>query len=248
MSKPTSQRVALVTGAAQRIGAEICRHLHAAGFNIIIHYRSSSQAAEQLAANLNGQRSDSAHCIQADLTNRDAVQALAAAAEKHWGHIDALINNASTFYPTPLNQSTQDDWDALFDSNVRGPFFLTQSLTATLSQRRGCIVNLVDIHSERPMTEHTIYSMAKASVAMMTKTLAKEMAPTVRVNGVSPGAILWPEQALDPDNQSSILNKVPMQTIGDVSDIANTVAFLVNDAPYITGQIIAVDGGRCLNM
>ena len=248
MSEPTSQRVALVTGAAQRIGAEICRRLHAAGFNIIIHYRSSSHPAEQLAATLNSQRSGSAHCIQADLTNSQDVQSLAAAAEKQWGHIDALINNASTFYPTPLNQSTEDDWDVLFDSNVRGPFFLSQALTPTLSQRQGCIINLVDIHSERPMTEHTIYSMAKASVAMMTKTLAKEMAPAVRVNGVSPGAILWPEQELDPNNQSSILNKIPMQKIGDVSDIAQTVAFLVNDAPYVTGQIIAVDGGRSLNM
>ena len=248
MSEPTSQRVALVTGAAQRIGAEICRCLHTAGFNIIVHYRSSSDSAEQLAASLNSQRNNSAHCIQADLTNREDVQVLATAAEKQWGHIDALINNASTFYPTPLNQSTDDDWNALFDSNVRGPFFLTQALTPTLSQRRGCIINLVDIHSERPMAEHTIYSMAKASVAMMTKTLAKEMAPEIRVNGVSPGAILWPEQEFDPDNQSSILNKIPMQRIGDVSDIAQTVAFLVNDAPYITGQIIAVDGGRSLNM
>lgn len=248
MSEQNTQRVALVTGAAQRIGAEICKTLHAAGFNIVIHYRSSSQPAEALAEQLNQQRSHSAHCLKADLTNSSDVQALATAAEKQWGHIDALINNASTFYPTPLNTSTADDWDALFDSNVRGPFFLSQALTPTLSERKGCIVNLVDIHSEKPMAEHTIYSMAKASVAMMTKTLAKEMAPVVRVNGVSPGAILWPEQALDPNNKSSILNKVPMQKIGDVSDIAKTVAFLVNDAPYVTGQIIAVDGGRSLNM
>ncbi|ARN74297.1 pteridine reductase [Oceanicoccus sagamiensis] len=248
MSEQTTQRVALVTGAAQRIGAEICKTLHGAGFNIIIHYRSSSQPAEELADQLNQQRSGSAHCIKADLTNSNDVLALAIAAEKHWGHIDALINNASTFYPTPLNTSTEEDWNALFDSNVKGPFFLSQTLTPTLSQRQGCIVNLVDIHSEKPMADHTIYSMAKASVAMMTKTLAKEMAPAVRVNGVSPGAILWPEQELDPNDKSSILNKVPMQKIGDVSDIAKTVAFLVNDAPYITGQIIAVDGGRSLNM
>ncbi len=248
MSDQNTQPVALVTGAAQRIGAGICTTLHAAGFNIIIHYRSSSDPAEALANQLNQQRNHSAHCIKADLTQSADVQALAQAAEKHWGHIDALINNASTFYPTPLNQSTEEDWNALFNSNVKGPFFLSQALTPTLSQRNGCIVNLVDIHSEKPMTEHTIYSMAKASVAMMTKTLAKEMAPAVRVNGVSPGAILWPEQALAPDNQSSILNKIPMQKIGDVSDIAKTVAFLVKDAPYITGQIIAVDGGRSLNM
>ncbi len=248
MSEHSTPRVALVTGAAQRIGAEICSTLHNAGFNILIHYRSSAQPAEALAVTLNDKRSDSAACIKADLTNSQDVQALASTALKQWGYVDALINNASTFYPTPLNKSTEEDWNVLFDSNVRGPFFLSQALTPSLTERHGCIVNLVDIHSERPMAEHTIYSMAKASVAMMTKTLAKEMAPAVRVNGVSPGAILWPDLEFDEDNQSSILNKIPMQKIGDVSDIANAVAFLVNDAPYVTGQIIAVDGGRSTSM
>ena len=175
MSEQNTQRVALVTGAAQRIGAEICKTLHAAGFNIVIHYRSSSQPAEALAEQLNQQRSHSAHCLKADLTNSNDVQALATAAEKQWGHIDALINNASTFYPTPLNTSTEDDWDALFDSNVRGPFFLSQALTPTLSERKGCIVNLVDIHSEKPKAEHTIYSMAKASVVRWSLSMLKPL-------------------------------------------------------------------------
>jgi pteridine reductase len=248
MTNLTTQPVALITGASQRIGAEIARQLHQLGFNIIIHYCHSEKHATDLAQTLNSERKNSAHCLQADLTSLEQVQQLATAAEQYWGQIDVLVNNASSFYPTPINQATDNDWSVLIDSNLKGPFFLTQALTPTLKQQKGCVINLVDIHSERPMRDHTIYSIAKAGVAMMTKTLANEMAPEVRVNGVSPGAILWPEQELAEENKTAILDKVPMKKIGSVSDIARTVTFLINDAPYITGQIIAVDGGRSLNL
>ena len=246
MTKPA--KVALVTGAAQRIGAEICRELHRRDFNVVIHYRNSSQTAEALANELNHQRNDSAHCLKADLTVLNQVKELANAAIQRWGNIDVLVNNASTFYPTPVNQATEQDWTALVDSNLKGPFFLSQHVTDALRLQQGCIVNIVDIHSEKPLRDHPVYCIAKAGVAMMTKTLARELAPDVRVNGVSPGAILWPEQDLSEQDKTSILAKVPMQRLGEALDIARTVAFLVSDAPYINGQIIAVDGGRTLSM
>ncbi|MGK0498441.1 MAG: pteridine reductase [Oceanicoccus sp.] len=239
---------ALITGAAQRIGAEIARRLHQQDCNVIIHYRGSADAAKKLAAALNQQRNGSAQCLQADLSNMDDVKRLAKQALACFGQIDVLVNNASSFYPTAFQQASEDDWSALIDSNVKGPFFLSQYLSDSLKKQQGCIINLVDIHSEKPLREHSIYCMAKAAVAMMTQSLAKELAPEVRVNGVSPGAILWPEQEMNNKQKESVLEKVPMQRTGEASDIAKTVAFLVNDAPYITGQIIAVDGGRSLNL
>lgn len=244
----SEQKVALVTGAAHRIGAEISRTLHHRGYNVLLHYRESRQPAAVLAEELNRARPDSANCLQADLTDHAQVLKLAQSTLDCYGRLDVLVNNASTFYPTPANQATLEDWHILIDSNVKGPFFLTQALTPELTHRRGTIVNIVDIHSERPMRDHTIYSIAKAGVAMMTKTLAKELAPEVRVNGVSPGAILWPDEGLAEHHKTSILSKVPLERIGEAGDIARTVAFLVDDAPYISGQIIAVDGGRSLSM
>lgn len=241
-------KTALITGAAHRIGAEISRTLHDRGYNVLLHYRESRQKAAELAQQLNQQRANSAHCLQADLTDHAQVLRLAQQSLDYSGRLDVLINNASTFYPTPVNQATLEDWHVLMDSNVKGPFFLTQALTPELTARRGTVVNIVDIHSERPMRDHTIYSIAKAGVAMMTKTLAKEMAPAVRVNGVSPGAILWPDEGLAEQHKTSILSKVPLERTGAASDIAGTVVFLVDDAPYISGQIIAVDGGRSLSM
>ncbi len=244
----SSSPTLLITGAAHRIGAETARELHHRGYNILIHYRSSARGAEALAAELNGQRPDSARCLRADLTDHNAVLALARDSVQSFGRLDGLINNASTFYPTPINQATEEDWHTLIDSNLKGPFFLSQALTDELRSRGGCIVNIVDIHAERPMRNHTVYSIAKAGVAMMTKTLAKELAPAIRVNGVSPGAILWPEEGMEERHVQSILSKVPMQRTGQAADIARTVAFLVDDAPYINGQILAVDGGRSLSM
>lgn len=244
----SATKTALVTGAAHRIGAEICRVLHQRGFNIVLHYRNSGQQAETLAGELNADRPDSAQCVRADLTEHAEVIALAERAMACFGRIDALINNASMFYPTPAHQATEQDWHILVDSNLKGPFFLTQALSRELADRRGAIINIVDIHSERPMRNHTVYSIAKAGVAMMTKTLAKELAPEVRVNGVSPGAILWPDEGLAEHHQQSILSKIPLQRTGEAADIARTVAFLTEDAPYISGQIVAVDGGRSLSM
>ncbi|WP_101758219.1 pteridine reductase [Oceanicoccus sp. KOV_DT_Chl] len=248
MNETTAQKVALVTGGAQRIGAEICRSLHQQGFNIIVHYRHSKSEADKITTALNQKRAQSAVSIQADLTVTSDALRLAQQAMQQWGQVDVLINNASSFYPTVLGSAQETDWDELINSNIKGPFFLTQALIEPLKQRRGCVINLVDIHSEKPLRDYSIYSIAKAGVAMMTKTLAKELAPDVRVNGVSPGAILWPEQTISDQSKRSIINKIPMQKIGEAADIARTVEFLVVDAPYINGEIITVDGGRSLNM
>lgn len=244
----TSTKTALVTGAAQRIGAEICQQLHARGFNIIVHYRASASAANSLRDNLNQLRANSCICLQADLESLADVTKLAQATLDHCSSLDVLINNASSFYPTPTLEASEEDWQALINANLHGPFFLSKQLLPALIKSQGCIINLVDIHSDKPMRNHSIYSIAKAGVAMMTKSLAQEFAPDVRVNGVSPGAILWPEFDSNAKAEQAILSKIPMQRIGETLDIANTVGFLVCDAPYITGQIIAVDGGRTLNM
>ncbi|MFA7555307.1 MAG: pteridine reductase [Spongiibacteraceae bacterium] len=242
------QKVVLVTGAAQRIGAAICRELHQRGFAIVIHYRQSSTAALALAEQLNAIRADSARCVSADLNSSNDIHALATAATQCWGRIDALVNNASSFYPTTLASASEADWDALINSNLKGPFFLSQALIQPLLQHQGSIVNIIDIHAEKPMLGYPIYSIAKAGLAMMTKTLARELAPNIRVNGVSPGAIIWPEPEPNEEDKSLLLNTVPMQRLGEASDIAKTVAFLIEDAPYVSGQIIAIDGGRSLNM
>jgi pteridine reductase len=248
MNSNIENRVVLITGAAQRIGAETARLLHSKGFNIIIHYRSSGAAADALCQQLNHQRKNSAACLQADLCSTKAVKELAVTAERVWGRIDALINNASSFYPTAVAEATEDDWQALIDSNLKGPYFLTQALVDSLRKQQGCVINIVDIHSEKPLRDHSIYSIAKAGVAMMTKSLAKELAPDIRVNGVSPGAILWPQQEMPAQQKNAILNKIPLARTGEPNDIARTIAFLIEQAPYISGQIIAVDGGRSLNM
>ena len=244
----SNQPVALVTGGAQRIGAEICRCLHGRGYRIIIHYRHSSAAAQQLCKDLNAQRPQSAATLAADMTSLAQVQALAEQALEVWQRVDVLINNASGFYPTPIGEATEADWDALMGSNLKGPFFLSQALALALGKNSGCIINLVDIYSKNPLPSHNIYCMAKAGVAMMTQSLALDLAPAIRVNGVSPGNILWPEHASDywEQEKQELTERVPLKREGEASDIAKTVVFLVADAPYITGQILAVDGGRSL--
>lgn len=241
-------KVALITGASKRIGATIAKTLHDSDYNIIIHYGNSREQALELAATLNLQRNNSAICVQGDLLSVASITALADKAVSAWGGVDVLINNASSFYPTPLATATEKDWDDLMGSNLKGPFFLTRQLTTTLQARRGSIVNIIDIHADKPLPNHPIYCMAKAGLAMMTKSLAKDLAPDIRVNGVSPGAILWPETAAESQAQSAILAKIPLTTIGETSDIAKAVKFLVVDAPYVTGQILAVDGGRSLTI
>lgn len=244
---PHTQPVALVTGAAQRIGATISRTLHQAGYRLVIHYRSSATAAEALAAELNSHRPDSAITLQADLDDMTQVERLAQQAQAAFGQLDLLVNNASSFFPTPVNESSQQQWDQLINSNLRAPYFLASALNPALQQQQGCIINLVDIHAQRGLKNYPIYSIAKAGLQMMTMSLARELAPKVRVNGVSPGAILWPEAdaELTEEAKAELLAKVPLERIGSAEDIARTVLFLAQ-SPYITGQIVAVDGGKSL--
>lgn len=246
MSAP---RVALVTGASQRIGAAIATELHTAGCSVLLHCRSTRAAADALAATLNAVRDNSAAVLQADLASLQDVEALAAAATAHWNRLDLLVNNASGFFPTPIGTVSEAQWDSLFGSNLKGPFFLCQALAPALRASHGAIVNIVDIYAELPLAQHAVYTMTKAGVGMMTRALAQELGPAVRVNGVAPGAILWPAETnpeLDHAKADALLAQTALKRIGDVSDIARAVRYLGLEAGYVTGQILAVDGGRTL--
>lgn len=236
--------VALITGGSKRIGATIAKTLHQSGMDVAIHYRHSTEQAEALIEKLESARPNSTTLIQANLSIANASEQIRAQLERWRPRLDLLVNNASSFYPTPVGSVTEQQWDDLLSSNLKGPFFLSQALTPILKTSHGCIINIVDIHGERPLKDHPAYSMAKAGNAMMVKSLAIELGPEIRVNGVAPGAILWPEQPLSEEKQKEILNRIPLQQTGSPEDIARTVLFLAKDAQYITGQIIAVDGGR----
>ena len=240
--------VVLVTGAARRIGASIARHLHACGYAIVLHYHQSATDAQQLAQELNQQRPESAFAYAADLAQFDRIAELVAHAIGHFGRLDALINNASGFYPTPFGSVTPTQWDALFASNLKAPFFLSQSAAPHLKQRRGCIINITDIYAEHALAQHSVYSMTKAGLRMMTQSLARELAPDIRVNAIAPGAILWPEQTPDATYQETVTAQIPLGHPGAPADIAETVRWLLQDAHYITGQTIHVDGGRLMNL
>lgn len=240
------QKNVLITGAARRLGADCARLLHSQGCNIVLHYRSSEQDALELCNQLNDLRVNSAVPMQADLQNMAELERLAHEATKAWGRIDVLVNNASTFYPGAVGDVTEQQWDELFGSNLKAPFFLAKLLAETLTKNKGCIVNIVDIHAERGLKGYPVYSIAKAGLAAMTRILAKELGPDVRVNGVAPGAILWPENDLAEQGKKEILQRVVLRRSGDAVDIAKAVMFLIRDADYITGQIITVDGGRTL--
>ncbi|MDX9741351.1 MAG: pteridine reductase [Gammaproteobacteria bacterium] len=241
----TVGKVALITGAARRIGASVARALHERGWNVILHHRSSAAEARALCEQLNRTRPDSARTAAADLRDITQLRELAQQASSAWGRLDALINNASAFYPTQVSTTTPEQWDELLDSNLKGPYFLSQATLPLLERAGGSIVNIVDVHAERPLREHSVYSISKAGLAMMTRALARELGPRIRVNGVSPGAILWPERGMDDDKRESILARTALKRPGEPADIARAVLFLL-DAPYVTGQIIAVDGGRSL--
>ncbi len=241
-----SEKVALITGGGQRIGANITRILHAAGANIILHYRHSRTEALALQEELHQQRADSVVLIQAELQDLQSLQSAISKALSVWNRLDILINNASLFYPAPVAEVTEKHWYELFDTNVKAPFFLAQATASALQKTSGCIINIVDIHAERPLKNYPVYSMSKASIAMMTKSLARELGPEIRVNGISPGAILWPENDMDEVTQQRIVSRTFLKRRGEPFDIAQMVLYLVT-TQYITGQILAVDGGRSLN-
>lgn len=239
------RKLALITGAAKRIGAACARQLHCSGYDLLLHYHASSQHAEQLADELNALRPNSVCLYQADLLKLEQLTGLAECASAN-GEIDVLVNNASLFYSSRISQIAERDWDDLLGANLKAPFFLTQALVPALRQRGGCVVNIVDIHAERGLPGFSVYSIAKAGLVAMTKCLAKELAPQVRVNAVAPGAILWPDHPLDDAQKNQILQKIALQRCGEVDDIAKAVRFLVDEADYITGHILTVDGGRLL--
>jgi pteridine reductase len=241
-----SSPIALITGGAKRIGSTIARHLHAAGYNLVLHYRASHKEAEQLMQELNNLRSQSVMLVQADLDNHKAINEMATIALAQWQRLDLLVNNASTFYPTPVATATQEDWDQLFNSNLRGPYFLIQAVLDALKKSRGSIINIADIYADNPLKNHSLYCMAKAANVMMTKALALELAPEVRVNAIAPGAILWPETPNMDSNK--ILEKIPLQVTGHPGEIASMVLYLAKQTTYITGQVIKIDGGRSLQI
>lgn len=246
MSPQHPRPVALVTGGARRVGASIARTLHAAGYDLALHYRHSADEAAALLAELEHARTGSTLAVQADLATVDHLPALVDQVLARFGQLDALVNNASAFFPTPVGSATPAQWDELFASNARAPFFLAQAAWPALREARGAIVNLVDIYAGRALADHPIYVMAKAALAAMTRTLAQDMAPDVRVNGVAPGAVLWPSDGKDYDDRAAMLARTPLQRAGTPEDVASAVLWLLRDAPFVTGQIIRVDGGRTL--
>lgn len=240
--------VALITGAGRRVGASIARTLHAAGYNLALHYRHSRTEAQALATALEQQRPGSTLLLQAELADLDTLPALIAQLLAHFGRLDALVNNASAFYATPLGGATAAQWNDLFASNAQAPFFLSQAAIPALRQSRGAIVNLLDIYAERPLENYTIYCMAKAAQAAMTRSLAVELGPDIRVNGIAPGAVLWPAEGKSEQEQQTLLARTPLQRAGSPEDVAGTVLWLLRDATYVTGQVIHVDGGRLLTV
>jgi pteridine reductase len=238
--------VVLITGAAKRVGAVIARTLHGCGYQLVIHHRNSPGEAAALQAELEQARPDSTLVLQAELSEFDRLPELIAKTIGRFGRLDALVNNASAFYPTPIGTATPKHWDELFDSNARAPFFLSQAAVPHLQNSHGAIVNLVDIYAERPLKNHTVYCMAKAALAAMTLSLARELGPEIRVNGVAPGAVLWPESGKGYADQATLIANTALQRAGTPDDVAEAVRWLLMEARYTTGQIIRVDGGRSL--
>jgi pteridine reductase len=243
MNHENKPPVVLITGAARRIGAVMARIFHSHGYQVIVHYKNSAAAADKLCEDLNFQREDSCLLVQADLNDMAGLQKIADLVNSV-GRLDVLINNASSFYPTPLENCGDQQWNDLINSNLKGPFFIAQKLAPMLIESKGSIINISDMHARQALQSHPIYTIAKAGNIAMTKSLAKELGPNVRVNSVAPGAILWPEHESDDEvKQNSVLSKVPMGRLGTEQDIAQTAYFLAVEATYMTGQTIAVDGG-----
>jgi pteridine reductase len=240
-------KTVLITGGARRVGAVIARTLHAAGANLVVHYRKSANEAAQLADELNAARANSAVTIQADLLDVARLPSLVEFSRRTFGALDVLVNNASSFYPTPIGEITPAAWDDLVGSNLKVPLFLSQAAAPALRASNGLIVNIVDIHSLRPLRHYTVYCAAKAGLHMLTRSLAKELGPEVRVNGVSPGPVMWPEGQSDDGARAEIVDSTLLKRMGTPEDIARTVLFFATSAPFITGQILAVDGGRSVS-
>lgn len=248
MKSRTERPVVLITGAARRVGAVIAHTLHAAGYDVALHYRHSAAEATALADTLERQRAGSTLLLQGELADTAALPALVESLLAHYGRLDALVNNASAFYPTPVGEATPTQWNELFASNAQAPFFLSQAAVPALREARGGIVNLLDIYAERPLANHPLYCMAKAALAAMTRSLALDLAPLVRVNGVAPGAVMWPSDGKPYDDQQAMLARTPMQRAGTPEDVAGAVLWLLRDAPFVTGQVLRVDGGRTLSV
>jgi len=239
-------KTALVTGAARRVGASIARALHAAGANLVLHYRSSAEDAAALERELNGARPGSAKLAAADLLDVAHLPSLVAVATESFKGLDILVNNASSFYPTPVGDITPLDWDDLIGTNLRAPLFLAQAATAALHEARGLIINLADIHGVRPLRRYPVYSIAKAGLIMLTRSLARELGPHVRVNAVAPGPVMWPDDGLDTALQEDIKSRTALKRMGSPADVARACLFFATEAPYVTGQVLAVDGGRSI--
>ncbi len=241
-----SGKSVLITGAAKRVGAQIARVLHAAGARVLLHYRSSAEDAAALAAELNTLRPDSAQTAECDLLDVTQFPALIARALRAFGGLDVLVNNASTFYPTPMGDITEIDWDDLLGTNLKAPLFLAQAANAPLRERAGLILNVADIHGLRPLRRYPVYSIAKAGLIMLTKSLAREMGPHVRVNAVAPGPVMWPADGLDKELQEKIIRRTALKRPGSADEVARACLYFAADAPYVTGQVLAVDGGRSI--
>jgi len=241
------RKTVLLTGAARRIGATVAQALHSDGFNVAIHYHSSSDAAVALVEKLNALRADSALAVPANLCDIKSLDKLIQAVIDQFGQLDVLVNNASSFFPTAMGEVTEAQWDDLHCSNLKAPFFLAQASVKALTKTQGCIVNIIDVHGFRPLKGYPAYSAAKAGLLMLTQSLARELGPDIRVNGVAPGAIMWPEDDMTTDEKDAMLEKTALKRQGSADDIAQAVAFLINQAGYITGHVIPVDGGRLLN-
>jgi pteridine reductase len=249
MSESLSGKVVLVTGGAKRVGASIARRLHREGANLMLHYRESEREAKALRAELDAARADSVALVQADLLDVPGLSEIVRNTVGRFDRLDALVNNASTFFPTPVGEMTAASWESLIGANLRAPLFLSQAAAPQLKKTGGAIVNITDIHAERPLKSYVIYSVAKTGLVGLTRSLARELAPEVRVNGVAPGAVVWPEDgSWDDLTRQRIVSHTLLKRTGDPDDIARAVYYLIAEAPYVTGQIIAVDGGRSINL
>ena len=250
ITKQQSSKVVLITGGAKRVGAAICRTLHADGANLMVHYRRSEFEARALQAELNRIRPESVDIVQADLLDIAGLPSLIDATISRFGQLDVLINNASSYYSTEIGQINEQNWHDLMGSNLKAPLFLSQAAAPALRKNNGCIINITDMHVERPKKGYVVYSVAKAGLVTLTKSLAHELAPEVRVNAVAPGPVLWPEDnpQFDEAYRQRVVNQTLLKRIGEGNDVAKAVKFLINDAPFITGHVLAVDGGRSLNL